>query len=57
MNNAFYIKVGDEKIIPSVVELSFSSSDNLFYNDQIKLPHKLDMRNLVHDIDFKIIFD
>lgn len=57
VNNAFYIKVGDEKILPSVVELSFSSSDNLFYNDQIKLPHKLDMRNLIHDIDFNITFD
>lgn len=57
VNNNFFIKVGDEKIIPSVVELSFSSSDNVFYDEDIKLPHKLDMRNKIDEIDFNIIFD
>lgn len=57
VNNNFFIKVGEEKIIPSVVELSFSSSDNVFYDEDIKLPHKLDMRNKVDEIDFNIIFD
>lgn len=56
VNNHFYIKV-DSKNIPSVVELSFSSSDNLAYDANIKLPHKLDMRNKIDEIDFYIQFD
>lgn len=55
INNHFYIKM-DDKVIPSVIELSFSSSDNLIYDSAIRLPHKLDMRNKIEDIDFDINF-
>jgi len=55
VNNYFYYKTGTENI-PDVLELSFSSASNLFLNNELKLPNKLDMPNNPFDQDFNITF-
>jgi hypothetical protein len=54
-NNYFYYKREHDCIL-SVVELTFSSSENVFYNEQIKFPHNLDMTNNPNDNEFEIVF-
>lgn len=59
INNYMYYKVGDEpnqQIIPDVVELVFSSSDNVTWSNEIVLPHIFDMPNNPLDSDFRILF-
>lgn len=56
VNNHQYYIMPDKTIIPSVLELTFSSSDNIYYDENIQLPHKLDMPNKVGEFDFKMTF-
>lgn len=54
-NNSFIIQ--DEKhYLPMVVELTFTSSDNISYDKYIDLPHALDMPNTTERDEFKIVF-
>lgn len=55
INNYTYLKT-DQGIIPTVIEISFSSSNDLEYREDIHLPHILDMPNNILDDDFRIIF-
>jgi hypothetical protein len=55
VNNWFYYKT-EQGCIPDVIELTFTSSDNVVLDDNIKLPHKLDMSNRPGGEDFKITF-
>lgn len=54
-NNYFYYKTENGAVL-SVVELSFSSSQNILYNENLELPHVLDMPNNPNDNEFKIKF-
>ena len=55
INNYFYYKT-DNGIIPDILELSFTSSRNIRYNDSLSLPNILDMPNNPNDSDFEIEF-
>lgn len=55
VNNWFYYKT-EQGCIPDVIELTFTSSDNVVLDDEIKFPHKLDMSNRPGGEDFQIIF-
>jgi len=55
INNYTYLKT-ENGIIPTVIELSFSSSNNLEYTDTITLPNVLDMPNNPLEEDFEIIY-
>jgi hypothetical protein len=55
VNNWFYYKT-EQGCIPDVIELSFTSSDNVVLDDNIKFPHKLDMSNRPGGEDFQIMF-
>jgi hypothetical protein len=54
-NNNSYIEL-DDRIVPDCLELSFSSSENLEYKEQIDLPHKLDMPNSIFRDELKIVW-
>lgn len=54
VNNWNYF-ITDQGCIPDVIELSFTSSDNIFLRD-VKLPHVLDMPNCPDRDEFKIVF-
>lgn len=54
INNYSYIKTADG-YIPDVVELSFTSSQNIYLSD-LTLPHRLDMPNNPADEDFTVYF-
>jgi hypothetical protein len=54
INNWMYFETPNG-FLPSVVELTFSSSDNLIYKE-VDLPNKLDMPNCPDREDFKIYF-
>lgn len=56
VNNYFYY-ITDTGCIPDVIELSFSASNNLIYDKNIQLPHKLDMPNCSDRNEFKIVFN
>lgn len=59
INNYMYYKVGDEpnqQFIPDVVELMFTSSNNISWDPNIRLPHLFDMPNNPNDSDFSISF-
>lgn len=59
INNYMYYKVGDEpnqQIIPDVFELMFTSSSNVVWNPNIRLPHLFDMPNNPNDLEFSISF-
>lgn len=59
VNNYMYYKIGEEenqRCIPDVLELIFSSSKNLVYDRHVKLPHLFDMPNNPFDKDFIINF-
>lgn len=45
-----------DSFIPDVLELTFTSSDNIEYNPNISLPHSLDMTNCVGAYDYRLIF-
>ena len=55
VNNSFYYIDGDQ-CIPDVIELSFTSSNNISLDESIILPHALDMPNISDREEFKIIF-
>lgn len=55
VNNYMYYRQ-EHQVFPDVVELSFSSNDHLIFDQQIILPHKLDMPNNVNDQEFCITF-
>lgn len=55
VNNSFYYINGQE-CIPDVIELSFTSSDNITLDESIILPHILDMPNISDRDEFKITF-
>jgi hypothetical protein len=55
VNNWFYYKT-EQGCIPDVIELTFTSSDNVVLDDEIKFPHKLDMSNRPGGEDFQITF-
>jgi hypothetical protein len=55
VNNWFYYTT-EQGCIPDVIELTFTSSDNVTLDDNIKFPHKLDMSNRPGGEDFKIVF-
>jgi hypothetical protein len=53
-NNNSYIET-PEQFIPSCLELTFSSAQNVFYRD-VELPHPLDMPNEKSRLEFKLVF-
>lgn len=55
INNWFFYKL-PEISVPSVIELSFSSSENLSYKPDLTFPHALDMPNNPKVADFDIQF-
>lgn len=55
VNNYFYYINGAERI-PDILELTFTSSDNIIYKPNLALPHKLDEPNNPSDQEFKISF-
>jgi len=55
VNNSFYF-ITDNGCIPDVIELTFSSSDNLVLDEAIKFPHPLDMPNMSEREEFEISF-
>lgn len=55
VNNWFYYTT-EQGCIPDVIELTFTSSDNVTLDDTIKFPHKLDMSNRPGGEDFQIVF-
>ena len=56
INNYSYIQIDENQYIPSVVELSFTSSDNIKLKRHINFPNSLDMPNCPEREDFTIIF-
>ena len=56
LNNYSYYIMDDQMYVPDVIELSFTSSINITYDDRIVLPHSLDMPNNPDDHEFKIFF-
>lgn len=55
VNNYFYYINGSDRI-PDILELTFSSADNIMYKPNLTLPHTLDQPNNPTDQEFKIIF-
>lgn len=55
INNYSYRHI-DNTIIPDVIELTFSSSENVYLDPFISLPHHLDMPNNPEGIVFETIF-
>lgn len=55
VNNYFYYKA-ENRSIPDIFELTFTSSDNICYDPRLSLPHILDMPNNPKDADFKLVF-
>lgn len=59
INNYMYYKVGEgpeQQNIPDVFELVFSSSHNVSWEKNVRLPHLFDMPNNPLDSDFSISF-
>jgi hypothetical protein len=56
INNYTYTQVGQNEFIPSVVELTFTSSENIKLKKHITFPNSLDMPNCPEREDFTIIF-
>jgi len=53
-NNNSYIETPEE-FIPSCLELTFSSAQNVFYRD-VELPHMFDMPNEKSRLEFRLVF-
>ena len=57
INNYTYLEIGKgQSYVPSVIELTFTSSPNISYKRNIKLPNVLDMPNCPERDDFAIVF-
>ena len=54
-NNNSYIET-PTVILPDCLELTFTSSDNIIY-DEVKLPHSLDMPNSTQRSELEIVFE
>jgi len=55
VNNYMYYKTPNG-IIPDVLELTFTSSENIEYDKSLELPNMLDMPNNPNDFEFKVTF-
>lgn len=55
VNNYFYYKT-DNGAVPDILELTFTSGDNIIFVDNYATPHKLDQRNNPQDQEFQIAF-
>lgn len=55
VNNYMYYKTPNG-IIPDVLELTFTSSENIEYDKSLELPNILDMPNNPNDFEFKVTF-
>jgi hypothetical protein len=55
INNYFYYKK-DDLLIPDILELTFTSSQNIMYDESITLPHNLDQSNDPTGVDFVTVF-
>lgn len=55
VNNYFYYINGTD-CIPDILELTFSSADNIIYKPNLTLPHTLDQPNNPGNQEFRIIF-
>lgn len=55
INNYFYYK-NDDVLIPDILELTFTSSDNILYDETITLPHVLDQLNDPAGPEFVTVF-
>lgn len=55
INNYTYYKF-EKDIIPSVLELTFTSSRNISFDPLLQLPHVLDMPNNLSDNHFGVVF-
>ena len=55
INNYFYY-IAPNGDIPDTVELTFTSSNNIWYNPDLKIPHPLDMPNNPEDDQFELLF-
>lgn len=55
VNNYFYYKTNNTAV-PDILELTFTSSDNISVDPDLTLPHKLDQENNPHHRDFAITF-
>lgn len=55
VNNYFYY-ISEEQRIPDIIELSFTSSDNIVYDPNLELPNIMDMPNNPKDKEFNIVF-
>jgi hypothetical protein len=56
LNNHSFYKHENDKYTPNVIELTFTSSDNIEFRRGLSLPHELDMRCKKEEIDFSVIF-
>jgi hypothetical protein len=43
-------------VVPDVIELTFTSSENIIYDKNLTLPNVLDMPNNPNDLEFHIDF-
>jgi hypothetical protein len=55
-NTYRHVKFGKNQYSPDVLELSFTSSKNIFLNPNLSLPHKLDWTNCEEENNFVISF-
>lgn len=55
-NHFFFYDIDKEFYIPSVIELSFTSSQNIELKENIQFPNDLDMPNCSDGEEFKIVF-
>ena len=55
VNNYFYW-ITDKGNFPDILELTFTSSKNVYYDSTLTLPHPLDQPNNPNDLDFEIDF-
>jgi hypothetical protein len=56
INNYYYGIVNENQFVPFVLELSFTSSDNIKLKKNIFFPNSLDMPNCPEREDFTIVF-
>lgn len=55
INNYMYYKT-ENGVVPDVIELTFTSSENIIYDKNLTLPNVLDMPNNPNDLEFHIDF-
>lgn len=56
INNYSYLQISEQEYIPSVIELSFTSSENIKLKKHITFPNSLDMPNCREREEFTIVF-